>query len=59
MTARLLDAKQAGDLLGVPATWLLAQARGGKVPHVKLGKYTRFDPEDLERWLASVKRGPK
>ena len=38
MTARLLDAKQAGDLLGVPATWLLAQARGGKVPHVKLGK---------------------
>jgi excisionase family DNA binding protein len=59
VTSRLLDAKQAGELLGVPATWLLAQARNGNVPHLKLGKYTRFDPADLERWLVSVKRGTK
>jgi hypothetical protein len=59
VTVRLLDAKAAGDLLGVPATWLLAQAREDKVPHVRLGKYVRYDPEDLERWIATVKRGPK
>ena len=56
---RLLDAKAAGELLGVPSTWLLAQARRDAVPHLRLGKYVRFDPGDLERWIQSVKRGPK
>jgi hypothetical protein len=59
MSDRLLDAKATGDLLGVPGSWLLAQARRDKVPHVRLGKYVRFDPDDLERWIVSVKRGPK
>ncbi len=59
MNDRLLNAKQAADLLGVPASWLLAQARRDKVPYVKLGKYVRFDRADLERWILSVKRGPK
>lgn len=58
MTDRLLDAKAAGELLGVPATWLLAQARRDAVPHLRFGKYVRFDPADLERWIVSVKRGP-
>jgi predicted DNA-binding transcriptional regulator AlpA len=56
---RLLDAKAAGEMLGVPASWLLAQARRDQVPHVRLGRYVRFVPDDLERWVASVKRGPK
>ena len=56
---RLLDAKAAGDLLGVPPTWLLAQARLNRVPHVRLGKYVRFDPADIESWITTVKRGPK
>jgi hypothetical protein len=56
---KLLDAKAAGELLGVPGSWLLAQARRDNVPHVRLGKYVRFDPADLERWIVSVKRGPK
>jgi excisionase family DNA binding protein len=59
MTARLLDAKAAGELLAVPPTWLLAQARRNAIPHVKLGKYIRFDARDLEAWIESVKRGPK
>jgi Helix-turn-helix domain len=59
VTSKLLDAKAAGELLGVPATWLLAQARRDAVPHVRLGKYVRFDPTDLERWIETVKRGPK
>jgi hypothetical protein len=59
LTDRLLDAKAAGALLGVPGSWLLAQARRDKVPHVRLGKYVRFDPVDLELWVVSVKRGPK
>jgi hypothetical protein len=42
---RLLDAKAAGQLLGVPA-WLLAQARKDAVPWVPLGKYVRSDPRE-------------
>lgn len=59
MSQHLLDAKTAGDLLGVPGSWLLAQARADKVPHVRLGKYVRFDAADLEAWLRSIRRGPK
>jgi len=47
----LIDAKGAAKLLGVPYTWLLAQARAGKIPHHRLGHYVRFDPNDLEQWL--------
>jgi hypothetical protein len=55
---RLLDAKEAGRLLGVPPSWLLAQARVDGVPHHRLGKYVRFDEEDLFAWLVTTKRGP-
>lgn len=53
----LIDAKQASQLLGVPYTWLLAQARANKIPHHKLGHYVRFDPEDLKDWLRERRQG--
>jgi excisionase family DNA binding protein len=55
--APLIDAKAAGRLLGVPHTWLLAQARDGRIPHHRLGHYVRFNPEDLGRWLAETRSG--
>jgi excisionase family DNA binding protein len=48
----LIDAKAASRLLGVPHTWLLAQARAGTIPHHRLGHYVRFNPDDLAHWLA-------
>jgi excisionase family DNA binding protein len=54
----LLDAKAAGRLLGVPHTWLLAQARAGLIPHHRLGHYVRFDAQDLATWLRETRRGP-
>jgi excisionase family DNA binding protein len=48
----LIDAKAASRLLGVPHTWLLAQARAGTIPHHRLGHYVRFNPNDLAHWLA-------
>jgi excisionase family DNA binding protein len=47
----LIDAKAASKLLGVPHTWLLAQARAGEIPHHRLGHYVRFNPDDLANWL--------
>jgi excisionase family DNA binding protein len=54
----LIDAKAAGELLGVPHTWLLAQARAGRIPHHRLGHYVRFNAHDLGRWLADTRSGP-
>lgn len=51
----LIDAKAASTLLGVPYTWLLAQARAGAIPHHRLGHYVRFNPDDLEAWLKDTK----
>ena len=55
---RRLDAKAASGLLGVPYTWLLAQAREGRIPHHRLGHYVRFNPEDLREWLQETRSMP-
>ncbi|HTZ63262.1 MAG TPA: helix-turn-helix domain-containing protein [Solirubrobacteraceae bacterium] len=54
----LIDAKAASELLGVPHTWLLAQARAGRIPHHRLGHYVRFNVHDLERWLEQTRIEP-
>jgi excisionase family DNA binding protein len=55
----LLDAKAAADLLGVPSTWVLAEARADRIPHVRLGKYVRFQADELEAWWRARSRGPR
>jgi len=57
-TSPLVDANEAAKLLGVPSTWLLAQARARKVPHHKLGHYMRFDLDELIDWLDETRVGP-
>jgi excisionase family DNA binding protein len=54
----LLDAKAASELLGVPPSWLLAQARAGRVPHHRLGHYVRFSAEELQEWLTKNRIAP-
>jgi excisionase family DNA binding protein len=56
MSDRLLDAKAVADRLGVPVSWVRESARSGAIPHVRLGRYVRFDLEDVEAWLASCKQ---
>lgn len=50
-TTPLLDADGAAALLGVPSSWVLTEARAGRLPHVKVGKYTRFRRYDLLEWI--------
>jgi excisionase family DNA binding protein len=54
----LIDAQAAAELLDVPKTWVLAQARAERIPHVRLGRYVRFEPKQLRRWWARRRRGP-
>ncbi|MGZ6589585.1 MAG: helix-turn-helix domain-containing protein [Solirubrobacteraceae bacterium] len=55
----LLDAKQAGKLLNVPASWILAEARASRIPHIRLGRYVRFDAAELEAWCKAQQQGPR
>jgi excisionase family DNA binding protein len=54
----LFDAKGAAALLNVPTSWVLAEARADRIPHVRLGRYVRFDASELEKWWLSRRRGP-
>jgi len=55
----LLDAKAAAELLNVPHTWLLAEARRDRIPHIRLGRYVRFNANDLQTWLEHHTHGPR
>jgi len=55
----LLTAEEAAALLSVPPSWLMAEARAKRVPHVKLGKYVRFSRDELLAWVDSRSAGPR
>ena len=56
MNERLLDAAEVADRLGVPESWVRESARSGAIPHVRLGRYVRFDAADVEGWISSCKQ---
>jgi len=55
--ARLLQPAEVADQLGVPVSWVYAECRAGRLPHVKLGKYTRVRREALTVWLMALEAG--
>ena len=55
----LLDAKGAAEVLNVPASWILAEARADRIPHIRLGRYVRFDAAELEAWSKAQQQGPR
>lgn len=55
----LLDYEAASALLGVPATWVKTEARAERIPNIKLGRYTRFDRDELIAWRDARSSGPK
>jgi excisionase family DNA binding protein len=53
---RLLDDREAAELLSVKPSWVGEAARRGGLPHIMLGRYRRFDRADLLVWLEEQKR---
>jgi excisionase family DNA binding protein len=51
---RLLTVEEVADRLGVRKEWVWAQARAGRIPHVRLGRYRRFREEAIEDWLRQL-----
>jgi predicted DNA-binding transcriptional regulator AlpA len=54
---RLVDSKVVAAELGVPHTWIEAQARAEAIPHVHLGRYVRYDLAEVRDWVKSLKAG--
>jgi excisionase family DNA binding protein len=59
MSDRLLTAQEVADLLAVPTSWVREATRDGRLPHLKLGRYRRYQPEQIEAWLAHQHAGPE
>jgi excisionase family DNA binding protein len=45
---RLLTADEIAERLGMKTEWVWAQARAGRIPHVRLGRYRRFRESAVE-----------
>jgi len=59
---KLWDPKTLAEHLGISVSWIYDRTRQQgpeMIPHVKLGKYLRFDPEStaFRSWLQSHEKG--
>ena len=52
----LLTSEQISEVTGIPGPWFLEQARLGQIPHIKLGKYSRFRLSEVAQHGAVTSR---
>lgn len=57
MTDRLLTALEVAERLSVPESWVRAETRAGRMPHLELGRYRRYDWPAVVDWLAEQRAG--
>jgi excisionase family DNA binding protein len=48
---KLLDAKQVADYLGESERWVYQQAKANKIPSIRIGKFVKFLPSALQKWI--------
>ena len=52
MNQNLEGIKAMAKRLDVPVSWLYSRTRTGEIPHYKIGKYVKFDPEAVMTFMA-------
>jgi excisionase family DNA binding protein len=57
VTDRLLTASDLAERLSVPESWVRAETRGGRLPHLALGRYRRYEWEAVAAWLETCRGG--
>jgi len=55
---RLLAAGEVANLLAVPESWVREATRAQRLPHLKLGRYRRYQRTAIDAWLADQRAGP-
>ncbi|MCW2997414.1 MAG: DNA-binding protein [Conexibacter sp.] len=47
----ILIAEEVASLLRVKVTWVYAEKRANRIPHMRLGRYCRYRRSTIEHWL--------
>ena len=57
----LVDVESLAAILGVPKSWIYQRTCRGQaaIPHIKLGKYVRFNVEEVLRFLSKQQANKK
>ena len=50
---RLIDVRELSRILNVPVSWLYERTRKGAIPSIRVGKYVRFNPQEVLAFLRS------
>jgi excisionase family DNA binding protein len=58
MSERLLTAKEVAERLSLPESWVREATRGGRLPHLQLGRYRRYRWSEIEAWLDGQAHAP-
>ena len=53
MICRLLDIKEVADYTGLSVHTLYTMVSQRRIPFVKLGRLTKFDRVELDKWIGS------
>lgn len=53
----LVSIKEMAKILAVKPSWIYQRTMRGKaaIPHIKVGKYVRFDPKEVVQFLNDKK----
>ena len=51
MNQILIGVEEMAKKLDVPVSWLYARTRTHEIPHLKVGKYVRFNESEVWEWL--------
>jgi excisionase family DNA binding protein len=57
MSECLLRAEDVAELLAVPVSWVRQETRAGRMPHLTLGRYRRYDWTAVLVWLEEQRAG--
>jgi len=58
MSEPLLTAQEVANLLSVPLSWVREATREGRLPHLRLGRYRRYQASTITAWLDDQQAGP-
>jgi excisionase family DNA binding protein len=57
VTDRLLTAAAVAELLAVPESWVRQETRAGRLPHLQLGRYKRYERTEVLAWVEGQRAG--
>jgi excisionase family DNA binding protein len=57
VSERLLTASEVAERLSVPESWVRAETRAGRMPHIALGRYRRYQWDAVVCWLEGQREG--